>query len=43
MVPHPQEFETLLLVMKWFEASLSVEQISSRLNAEKLRPRTALA
>jgi hypothetical protein len=43
LVPHPQEFETLILILKWSDSLLSLVQIAARLNAEKLRPRRSLA
>jgi hypothetical protein len=43
LVPHPQEFETLRLILKWAKSDSSFEDISSRLNDQKLRPRKAPA
>lgn len=43
LVPHPQEYETLRLLLKWSKEDLSYEDISSKLNIQKLRPRSAPA
>ncbi len=41
LVPHPQEFETLRLILRWSKEELSFEDISKKINAQKLRPRSA--
>jgi hypothetical protein len=41
LVPHPQEFETLRLMLRWSKEELSFEDISRMLNAQNLRPRSA--
>jgi hypothetical protein len=43
LVPHPQEFETLRLILKWAKSETSFADMSSRLNDQKLRPRKASA
>ena len=40
-VKHPQEFETLLLIMKWHKSEMNSRAIADLLNEKKLRPRTA--
>ncbi len=41
LVPHPQEFETLRLILKCTKADMSFADISCKLNSQKLRPRSA--
>lgn len=41
LVPHPQEFETLRLILRWSKEEQSFEDISKKLNAQKLRPSSA--
>ena len=41
LVPHPQEFETLRFILKWSGEEMSFEDISKKLNGQKLRPRSA--
>jgi hypothetical protein len=41
LVPHPQEFETLWFILKWSKEEMSFEDISKKLNTQKLRPRSA--
>ncbi|MBK7961539.1 MAG: recombinase family protein [Bdellovibrionales bacterium] len=41
LVPHPQEFETLRLILRWSKEELSFEEVSKKLNSQKLRPRSA--
>jgi hypothetical protein len=43
LVSHPQEFETLRLLLRWTKQGHTYEQVSAPLNADKLRPRRALA
>lgn len=43
LVPHPQEFETLRLILKWSKAVQSYQEIAEALNSRKLRPRAAKA
>ena len=40
-VKHPQEFETLLLILKSHDNGLSSREIADQLNEQKLRPRRA--
>ena len=41
LVPHPQEFETLRFILRGAKDGRGFEDISSQLNAQKLRPRSA--
>jgi hypothetical protein len=40
-IKHPQEFETLLLILKWHQSEMNSRAKADRLNEKKLRPRTA--
>jgi DNA-binding CsgD family transcriptional regulator len=41
LVPHPQEFETLRLILSQYRKTSSYEEIAKQLNGQKLRPRSA--
>jgi hypothetical protein len=41
LVPHPQEFETLRLLLRWTKQGHTYEQVSALPNADRLRPRRA--
>jgi len=41
LVPHPQEFETLRLILDQFNEASTYEEVAAKLNTKKLRPRSA--
>jgi hypothetical protein len=41
LAPHPQEFETLQLILQWSKAGQKYQTIANKLQTRKLRPRSA--